>query len=225
MKYTITGAFFLLGVAIPAYAHVPLVVTQESLFDITTIEDPELSQAFYGSLADFPHTYEIRADEPFHLYAEVLVPDIESTQNIVNGIVVRETGKKGRVEEVARLLAKDATWETFYEPWGGDTYRKGAVFEKDLERGVYRIEVSTPDNRQKYVLVVGKREDSGGIGYFETIGRIAEVKTFFGKSKIHVIESPLVYIPLLLGVIVVVGVWIWRRRKALLRTASTLISH
>lgn len=220
MKYSIFFSFLLMGSALPAYAHVPLVVTQDSLYDITTIEDPELSQAFYGSLADFPHTYEIRADEPFHLYAEVLVPDIESTQNIVNGIVVRATGQKGRVEEVARLLAKDATWESFYEPWGGDTYRKGAVFEKDLERGVYRIEVSTPDNRQKYVLVVGKREDSGGIGYFETIGRIADVKTFFGKSKIRVIESPLVYIPLLLSILLVVGLWYWRRRKKLLRTTD-----
>ncbi len=221
MKYTIFFLFLLMGVALPAHAHVPRVVTQESLHDNTPIEDPELSQAFYGSLADFPHTYEIRAEEPFHLYVEVLVPDIESVDNIVNGIVVRETGQKGRVEEVARLLAKDATWEAFYEPWGGDTYRKGAVFEKDLERGVYRIEVSTPDNRQKYVLVVGKREDSGGIGYFETIGRIADVKTFFGKSKIRVIESPLVYIPLLLSVLLVAGVWYWRRRKALLRTEDS----
>lgn len=213
MRYTLALIFCLGAFALPAHAHVPLVVDQESLHDIVVIEDPELSQAFYGTLTDFPHTYEIRAKSPFHLYAEVLVPDMEGQENVVSGIIIKETGQKGRVEEVTRMLAKDATWESFFEPWGADSYRKGGTFERDVEPGVYRIELSTPNNHEKYVLVVGKREDFWSIGYFETVGRLMDVKEFFGKSKFRVIESPIVFVPLVLVLAVFFIVWFRRRRR------------
>ncbi len=201
-------------------AHVPYIVTQESLRDIKAIEEPEISRAFYGAMTGFPHTYEIRATEPFHLYAQILVPDIESSVNNVSGIIIKETTPGGRVMEVTRFLAKDAVWESQYEPWGGDSYRVGGTFEKDVDAGVYRIEVSTPDNIEKYVLVVGKTEDFGEIGYFETIGRIAEVKAFFGKPKILVIQSPFVYVPLLIAL--TLGGVLWWRRRSRRYTTDTL---
>ncbi len=213
MRYHIsmrTGFFtlFFFLCALPVYAHTPYFVEQKSLHDVTAIENPEYSRAFYGMLAGFPHTYEIRTPEPFHLYVQVLVPDTETTENIINGIIIKETGKGGRVEEVARLTAKDASWESWHEPFGNDTYRIGGTFERDVAPGVYRIEVSTPDNLGKYVLAVGNLEGKDGIGYFETIGRLIEVKAFFGKSKIRIIESPLVYIPLLiLGALTCLFYW------------------
>lgn len=221
MRYALMLIIGFCAYVTPVHAHVPLVVEQESLHDITVIEDADLSQAFYGTLTDFPHTYEIRAKEPFHLYAEVLVPDIEGQENVVSGIIIKETGHKGRVEEVTRMLAKDASWESFFEPWGADSYRKGGVFERDVEPGVYRIELSTPNNHEKYVLVVGKREDFWAIGYFETIGRLMDVKTFFGKSKFRVIESPLVYVPLLTIALIILVIWMVRRK----RDPSVLVVH
>jgi hypothetical protein len=211
MKYFFT-LFVLFLSPMSAYAHIPHSVEQTSVIDIDPITDPTLSQAFYGTLDGFPHTYEIRAKEPFTLHVEVLIPDIESATENVSGIVIRETGKKGRVVEVARILAKDATWESFYEFWGGDTYRKGGVYEAEVEAGVYRIEVSTPENTAPYVLVVGNREEFGAIGYFETIRRLMEVKEFFGKSKFTVIVSPLVFIPLTI-LIGVVSILYWYRRR------------
>ncbi len=210
MRYGILVLF--LCVASFAYAHTPFLITQTSLHDIITIDEPENSRAFYGELTGFPHTYEIRAKKPFHLFAQVLVPDIESSKNNVSGIIIREVEGSGRVTEVARFLAKDATWDSFYEPFGGDSYRNGGTFEKDVDPGVYRIEVSTPDNLEKYVLAVGKIEGSGEIGYFETVRRIAEVKTFFGKSKIFVIQSPFVYVPLFVLILLGVAIWFYRRR-------------
>ena len=198
-------------------AHIPLVVEQKTLHDIVTIDEPEVSQAFYGAMQDFPHTYEIRAQEPFHLFVQVLVPDISSSKNIVSGIIIKEKAGSGRVEEVARLLAKDAAWESFFEPWGGDSYRSGGTFEKDVPAGVYRIEVSTPNNQEKYVLVVGKKETFGTIGYFETIGRISDVKVFFGKSRILIIESPLVYIPLSIILLGVFMYWYFKRHPRSMR--------
>lgn len=203
------SVFFLWGT--PAYAHVPVLVEQESIQVITQISDPELSQAFYGEMKGYPHTYEIRTGEPFSLYAEILVPDIEESQNIISGIIIKEQKKGGRVTEVTRLYAKDAPWESQFEFFGGDTYRHGPRYEAEAEAGVYRIEVHTPENMGKYVLVVGSREEMT-IGYFELLGRMMEIKTFFGKSRIMIIQSPLVYIPL---IIIGGGVLFWyvRRRK------------
>jgi len=198
-------------VAIPyGEAHVPSVITQESLHDITEISNPEISKAYYGALDGFPQTYAIKSSEPFNLFVEILIPDHEESTPIVSGIIIREVGKSGRVSEVARLLASDATWESFYEPWGGDRYRRGASFEKEVEAGTYRIEVTTPNNDEKYVLIVGKEEKFGELGYFETLERLMQVKVFLGKSKLRIIESPFAYVPLML---LLIGVVIWRYRK------------
>jgi hypothetical protein len=211
MRYLFVLLFFFSYSVSPAEAHIPVLVEQTSLHDTTRIESPEISQAYYGTLKDFPHTYEIVSREPFTLFAEVLMPDKKESETIVSGIIIREVNGGGRVTEVARMLARDAIWDSFYEPIGGDRYLRGASYEGEQQAGVYRIEVTSPNNDQKYVLVVGKKEDFGSIGYFETIGRIAEVKAFFGKSRIMVIQSPLVYVPILL--LVLIGGFIYYRRK------------
>lgn len=200
MKF-IFAYIFLLFTAAPAFAYVPHVVDQKSLMDIVTIQDPTLSETYYGELHDFPHTYEIVATEPFHLFVQVKEPNLDSSRNNIFGIIIKEPVSKGRVVEVARLEAKSASWEVSHEWWSGDSYRNGASLEKDLEPGVYRIEVSTPDNRDKYVLQVGKREEMV-LGYFETLSRVIDVKKFYGKSPFRIVESPLVWIPLLsLGIL------------------------
>src|SRR3989339_1565458 len=102
--YVLCLSLFFTGTA---HAYVPQIVVQESLHDITVIDDPELSQAFFGELQDFPHTYEIRADKSFTLYTQIRVPELPSSKNNVSGIIIKEQ-KKGRVEEVARFLAEDA---------------------------------------------------------------------------------------------------------------------
>jgi hypothetical protein len=196
--------------ATSAEAYVPQVVVQESLHDITTIIDPEYAQGFFGTLSDFPHTYEIHAKDSFVLFAEIRVPELEASKNTVSGIVIKEQ-KKGRVEEITRFLAEDALWETQYDYLIGEKYREGAVFEKELGPGTYRIEVHTPDNREKYMLMVGK-QDRKDVGYFELIGRIADVKEFYGTSVLWIIVSPYVYVPILIICIVALG-YLWYRRR------------
>jgi hypothetical protein len=207
--------FFLLiffSSALFAEAHVPVLVSQDSLKDITHIEDPTLSQAFYGQLDGIPHTYEIVATESFKLFTQILVPDIDSSENIISGIVIKLPEERGRVTEVSRLPSKDASWESQYEPFGGDTYRQGPQFETELGPGKYRIEVHTPDNQEKYVLVVGKREEMT-LGYFEFLGRLIEVKRFFEKSPIRIVESPFVYVPVGGCALLVLGWWWFRFQR------------
>ncbi len=207
----IGGVVLSFAVFVPdAFAYVPVMVTPDTVNDVYAVTDPNTKTAYYGKLDGFPHTFEIRAAEPFTLFTEVLVPDIPSAKNLVSGIVIREVGFRGRVAEVARMLATDASWESFYEPWGGDRYRRGTAFTKELEPGVYRVEVSTPDNDAPYVLSIGTENGFGSIGYFESVARRAEVKVFFGKSSVRVVESPLVYVPL---IVLALGVFVYRRYR------------
>ena len=207
MKILLSFIIFF-SVASFAEAHVPVLVTQDSPFDISSIEDPELSQALYGTMDGFPHTYEIVATKPFHLFAQILAPDTGAGATNISGILIKLPESGGRVTEVGVLNGKDAPWDSDYEPYGGDSYLQGPQFEGDVEAGTYHIEVHTPDNQERYVLVVGRREEMT-IGYGELFKRLVEVKRFFGKSPFLMVESPFVYVPI---VLVVLGFGIRHRR-------------
>ncbi len=194
------------------HAYVPNIVTQTSLLDIDTISDPELSQGFYGEMTGFPHTFEITESKPFHLYVQVRMPDIDSSTNDVSGIIIKERAEGGRVIEVARLPAKDASWSTRYESVLGDVYREGSTYEMDVEAGTYRIEVHTINNLEKYILTIGRREEMT-LGYFEFLGRLVDVKYFYEKSSLRVIESPYVYGPVIVIAVCIFSAWFYFRRR------------
>jgi len=194
-------------------AHVPVLVHPQHVDDYIVVEDTQLSQAFYGELQNFPHTYSFRIDTPTSFYAEILVPDIVDTKNIISAILIKEESA-GYVSAVARLRAEDAEWISRFEFFGGDSYRHGPSFEDPLEAGEYRLEVHSNENIEKYVLVIGT-EEAMPIGYFELIRRIAHVKEFFGKSQFMIIQSPFVYMPivLILTILAVYLLYIRRRQK------------
>lgn len=211
MRYFIPA--LLLSAAIVVHAHLPVVVSPQHVDDVVQVERPEVSWAYYGELTGFPHTYEIQTEEPIKLYTHILEPDIEGVTENHSGIIVRARENGRGVEEVARLHPEDADWESFYEFAGGDRYLSGPEFEQDVVPGTYRIEVSTPSNEGKYVLVIGHIEDFSGVGYFETVSRIYEVKQFFGKSIFSMLLSPFVFIPLIVIVLFsILGRWIYKRK-------------
>jgi hypothetical protein len=196
-------------------AHVPKLIETPGQHDVLLLEEPEVSQVLYGELEGYPHMYEFYTKEPIELFVEVLVPDISFARKNVSGLILR-VNDNGSVTEVARLSAKNAPWESFYEWWGGDTYLRGVSYEGEIERGMYRVEVSTPDNIGKYALAVGREESFAGVGYFELLGRLIEVKQFFGKSAFSVLQSPIASVPLaiLLCAAVFLGRFLLRRAKA-----------
>jgi len=193
-----------------AQAYVPVLVTQESLIDITPITDPELEQVFFGELTGFPHTYEIEAKTPFTLVIGVHTPDLETNTNTASGIVIKET-TRGRVEEITRLTGTEASWNVVRDTLSGGRYREGLSFESQLDPGVYRIEIHTPDNREKYQFAIGTREEMT-IGYIELLRRIISVDKFLERSVFWIITSPYVYWPLFGLVSVCMSAWYLRRR-------------
>ncbi|MFT5037098.1 MAG: hypothetical protein ACI9VM_000673 [Candidatus Azotimanducaceae bacterium] len=208
MKFLLVVLFLVF--ATPVLAHQPLIVNPTSSDDLTIIENPEVSWAYYGELTGYPHTFEFRVDDPVQLDVQILEFDTDESSKKYSGIIIRERDNGRGVEEIARLQADSGQWDSFYEPFGGDRYLNGPEFSGEVKPGVYRIEVSTPTNKGKYALSVGKIEDFSNVGYFELFKTIYKVKRFQGKPPISMLGTPFVYVPLLLVLIFFFG---WKKYK------------
>lgn len=166
-----------LVIPILVYAHQPRIVPD----GLTVIENPEVSQAFYGTLKGNPHYYQITSEEAFTLYVSILVPDLEGIGKDVSVTVTSEQDS----EVLASLDGLGYEWTALYEPFAGDSYYKGPEAKTVLGAGTYIIEVSSIDNEGKYVLVVGEKEEFSLNEILHTIRTLPSLKRdFFEKSPL-----------------------------------------
>lgn len=135
------------------FAHQPRLVFDNPIGEVIQVNNPEISQAFYGNLAGQEDVYEIKSDVPFLLYVNILAPDIAGSRTDFTVEIV-----ENNYEKYTRLEWWSITWESFYEPFGWDTYLKWPEIERQVIEGTYTIKVSNPDNQWKYSLAVGKIE-------------------------------------------------------------------
>ena len=149
-------------------AHQPRIVTEE----FTQIQNPEISQAFYGILDGAPEYFEIRSDVPFKLYTGILVPDVEYIDKDVSAKVMTDN------QVLFLLNGSDFEWTYFFEEFAGDSYYKGPEKELNVKPGVYNIAVFSPDNQGKYVLVVGKKEEFPLKEWINTFVTLPKLKKF-----------------------------------------------
>lgn len=163
------------------WAHQPRLVMGKDapMGDPVEVEEPQISQAYYGELNGTPQYYRITSDEPFLLYAGLLLPDIVGQQPYsVSAEVLDSSGK--------RILFLDGDahdWEPFFEEFGGDWYLNGPEAEKELQPGTYYIKVFNDDNSGRYSLAVGKEEHFSFFDMIEAYVAIVLLKQlFFGKS-------------------------------------------
>ena len=92
--------------AIPVLAQVPVMVPAQSQTDVIIVEDPDLLQAYYGSMENNPHTYEVRSERPFLLSIALSVPDIESSADTISAIVIKLPERKGRVTDRRSFICR-----------------------------------------------------------------------------------------------------------------------
>ncbi len=183
-------------------------------YEVATVTgDPQVEQLLLGELDGSPEMFEIVSETDFELTVEVrAVPGEPNVLPELSGLIIRQKEKRG-VEEVARLKATDATWNTLTDGTTGLRYQAGAFFSEKMPAGTYRIEVSTPENVGKYLLVIGNTPVR--LGYFATLGHIATTYEFYGLSKIRMFSSPYVHYPL--GIVVLIGLitatWYWQRTR------------
>jgi hypothetical protein len=189
LKKVLSFSFLsILFIPILVLAHQPRLA--ESNF--IEVQNPEISQAFYGKLEGEPVYYKIESSEPFNLYVGILVPDVPNIDKDVSAEIYIE--KDGQKELLALLDGLNHNWPAYYEEFAGDDYFWGPEFEaenagefipkgKRVEAGIYLVKVFSPDNQGKYVFVVGEKEEFPASEIINTIKVLPKLKSdFFGKS-------------------------------------------
>lgn len=136
-----------------SFAHQPRLIFKQPIGYITQIQNPEVSQAFYGILSGQEDIYKIIAKTGFLLYVNLVVPNISGSRKDFSVDII-----EGDSIEYTRLEGKWFIWTDFFEPYGGDEYFQWPTREKQVDPGVYTIRVSSPNNQWKYSLAIGKRE-------------------------------------------------------------------
>jgi len=218
--FIIIAVFFLF--ASFASAHQPRIVTDK----ITVVQNPEVSQAFYGELEGTKNVFEISSSESFDLYASLLVPDMVGTRKDFSVEIYQQEDFPEDNEmtlqkktTTALLNGIDFNWSNLYEPWLGDSYFQGPEFRSDMtggisqgvrvEPGVYLVQVFNPDNEGKYVLVIGTKEEFSLSESINTIKILPTLKSdFFGKSSLLAFWSLTGLYLLFVILMVVLIVWI-----------------
>lgn len=183
----------LLSIALPVSAHQPRLVESTG---VVKIENPEISQAFYGELNGESAIYRIISDTPFNFYIGLLVPDVTGVRRDFSALVRANE----KTEPLVVLDGPNYTWTKFHEEFAGDDYWQGPEFSVkqedgglggvEVEKGTYDIIVSNPDNQGKYVLAVGYKEEFGEEAIKEATKILPIIKTkFFNKSALSIFDG------------------------------------
>jgi hypothetical protein len=180
-------------------AHQPQYVAERT---VVAVEEPEVSKAYYGSLNGQPATYTIDADEPFDLYAGLIVPvGAGAETDFVLEIVAPN-------DETLFSESRAEPWPVFHEEFANDNYYDGPEFWlPNAPAGLYVIRISSPDNRGQYVLAVGKKEVFAPADVVSALRVIPQLKSdFFNKSGFSfaasVFGAPLVVLTVIFGALI-----------------------
>ena len=149
--------FFVLFLSICAVsAHQPRleVGVNSSQSNPIVVQNPEISQAFYGNLNGQPDYYRITSDKPFELYVNILVPQSPGIAgDFVSAQITDSSGKN-----IATLDGTKAEWKPMFEEFGGDYYLQGPEFRENVSAGTYYIKVFNANNTGKYSVAIGDIE-------------------------------------------------------------------
>jgi hypothetical protein len=215
-------------------AHNPRLVPDNA--GIVKIENPEISQAFYGELKGQPQIFSISSDKPFNFYINILSPDILDTRKDFPVEIYRGE------ELVAALDSTRYDWTKFYEPFAGDNYWKGPETEFQAETGSYTIKVynsfsdlcapkSGETNKAnlidprcmafygRYALAIGKKESFPPNEIWNTLKVLPTLKKDFFKTSpwttyFNYVGASLAIVILLVILIIYLAIRIFWRKKS-----------
>jgi hypothetical protein len=207
----------LLFVASTALAYSPIVVQPAQPYDIIPVEgDVYVEHQFLGTLEDYPEMFEIKTESAIDL--KISVRQLDTDTAVPFGLImVRQNEGDGGVSEVLRQNEAVSEWTKVSDAVLGMHFLESTPIQKNITPGTYRIEVSTPDNKGAYMLVIG--EDPQSNGFFKALAQIYTTQRHFGYTPFHIFFSSYVYYPL--GILLVLyGIYrTWRYRKELLHVS------
>jgi hypothetical protein len=192
-----------------------LVLTEiDRPYEIVTVEkDFGPRHIYLGELNDYPVMYEITTEESFDLSVKIRQQYNNSGEPLsLSLIIIKQNERGGGVTEVARLRPSKDSWVAVKDSVFGMTFWESETLSRTVEPGIYRIEISTPDNIGRYMLTVGDDEDLPG--YFKTLANVHTTQKFFGHSIFRLISSSYVYY--MLGILFLLFVirWTWKYHKS-----------
>lgn len=190
------------------FAYNPTINEIQLPFEVKTMDsDIETKAEYLGELTGYPQMYEFVVGEEVNLDLVLnQLPKEDLTKFSL--IVVRENLNNGGVSEIGRLQSKDITWTRTKDRVLGMTLEKSQTFSAELTPGIYRVEVSTPDNYGSYLLEVGTKPYNPG--YFATLADVRTIQNFFGLSLFSMLRSSYVIYPL--GIIILLSLFFVTRR-------------
>ena len=162
-------------------AHQPRLETgvNSSMNNPILVQNPDISQAFYGNLNGQPDYYKITSDKPFKLYVNILVPQSPGIGgDFVSAQITDSSGKT-----IALLDGKKSDWMPMFEEFGGDYYLQGPEFAQNVSAGTYYIKVFNANNTGKYSIAIGEIESFPADESLKAVITIPLLKEqIFGKS-------------------------------------------
>lgn len=224
-KIFLTSSVICLGfiVGVGASAHQPRLVSEQTNLDgemqnLINVENPDISQAFYGELTGQEQWFQIESSDPnFVLYVNLLVPKIENIEKDVSALIISEASNENQ-GVIAELNGLNFQWSEFYEPFGGDTYYMGPEFNEKVGTGTYLIKVYSPDNLGKYVVAIGQIESFPIKEQINTLRLLPTLKhDFFNKSPWTALFNyvGLFILILVVGLVVTIFFFSWIIKKIL----------
>ena len=163
-----------------ACAHQPRLVIGDNASNDNpiVIQNPEVSQAFYGELQGQPNYYQIKSDNQFKFYLNLLVPASPGIPpDFISAQVLDSSGNV-----ILTLDGTNSTWKSYFEEFGGDYYLKGPETRADLPAGTYYIKIFNTDNQGKYNIAIGEEESFPIDETMKALVTIPLLKEqFFGK--------------------------------------------
>lgn len=206
-------AFLLLAFAPLAFAYNVQELTPERPYDPQTVTyDQDRQMVLLGSLNQFPIMYELTVERAVEFDLVLRQSTRNSAEPVpFSLIVVKQQGDGKGVTEVGRMNPKSEDWTQVKDEDFGMYFRQSEPFKVVVEPGIYNIEVSTPENDGKYMLLLGTQELS--VSYFETLGNIRQVQKFFGRSIFSMLLVPQVYYPIGIVLLLFAMHRTWKYRK------------
>ena len=223
MKKLFLGIFsfiiFLAGYSL-AFAHQPRLVK----VDETIVNNPEISQAFYGELKGEPSRFIIESDSVFKFYAGILVPDLPDADTGIS-VLIKRTPVEGGAEDIISLLdGSNFEWKKFHEEFADDDYLWGPEYrDPEAPAGKYIIEVFSSGNKGKYSLAIGETEKFPLSEILNTVITLPQIKSeIFGKSVLTSFFNPIglfIFGPIVGAVIIILLIiFLIKRIKRFLKT-------
>lgn len=203
--------FLMFSLAVAA-AHQPRLDTGAniSIENPVIVDEPEISQVFYGELQGQPNFYKITSDKSFKFYLNLLVPVGPGIPpDYISAEVLDANGNV-----LLSVNGTNSTWESYFEEFGGDYYLKGPELRAELPAGTYYIKVFNSKNEGKYSIAIGEIESfpiDESLAALVTIPLLKE--QFFGKP-VSTLFFLFVGIILALGTIMVMFSLLIRSRKS-----------